>query len=923
MSFFAILETLLIGPLKLVFEIIFDISNRVIGHPGLAIVMLSMAMNVLVLPLYRRADAMQEAARDTEERLRAGVTHIKKTFSGDERMMILQTYYRQNNYKPLSALNGSVSLLLEIPFFLAAYQFLAHLEVLQGVSLGPIVDLGTPDGLLSLGGARINLLPLLMTGINVLASAIYLKGFPMKTKVQLYGIAAAFLVFLYKSPAGLVFYWTLNNLFSLAKNIFYKLKNPRKVLRILCACAGVLVAAAAFALPDGFNIKHRLFVLVVGLALMVPAILPLLLRVLPQRQSSEVPNGKLFTLGTVFLTVLVGLLIPSAYLASSPQEFIDMTQFHNPLWYLVSSLCYAGGTFLIWLRVFYWLASSKAKVVFDKLVWILCAVALVNYMFFGRDLGVISSTLQYVDGFGFSGKEQLVNLLVLAGLIPVLLWLVHRWKRGMAIVLLTAILALGGMSALNVASTARAVEWTREMAAEQQTDDTPQFTLSKTGQNVVVMMLDRAFGPYIPYLFNEKPELQAQFEGFTYYENTISFGRCTNIGVPVLSGGYEYTPVEMNRRSEEPLVDKHNEALLVMPRIFSENDFSVTVCDPVYANYSYVSDLSLYDAYPEIRAIRAEGSFTEPEQKADEITYNHRNFFCHSIMKIAPVCTQFIIYNGGRYNQASGGTWDYYTQATDGVSRATGMYSSFLRAYNVLAHLDDMTEITTEEEKTFLLMYNSTPHEIMLLQEPDYVPSKVVDNTQYDAENKDRFTLNGRTLASDNLTHMTHYQVNMAAMLQVGRWLDYLRANDVYDNTRIILVADHANVLRHNEDFAVDWEDEQVWIDAFCPLLMVKDFNSQEFTVSDEFMTNADVPTLALEAVVDNPVNPFTGKPINNLEKTAHDQIVTLTYDHNILLNNGNSYLPSAWASVKDNLWNKENWNFHLEETVLSEHVLP
>ena len=173
MSLLTILETLLIGPLKLVFEIIFTLANKFIGHPGLAIIVLSLIMNILVLPLYRRADAMQEEARDTEARLHDGVAHIKKTFSGDERMMILQTYYRQNNYKPTSALNGSVSLLLEIPFFMAAYQFLSNLEILNGVSLGPIADLGAPDGLLVIGGIVINILPVLMTLVNVISSALY------------------------------------------------------------------------------------------------------------------------------------------------------------------------------------------------------------------------------------------------------------------------------------------------------------------------------------------------------------------------------------------------------------------------------------------------------------------------------------------------------------------------------------------------------------------------------------------------------------------------------------------------------------------------------------------------------------------------------------------------------------------------------
>ena len=36
--------------------------------------------------------------------------------------------------------------------------------------------------------------------------------------MQLYTMALFFLVFLYTSPAGLVFYWTLNNLFSLRQD---------------------------------------------------------------------------------------------------------------------------------------------------------------------------------------------------------------------------------------------------------------------------------------------------------------------------------------------------------------------------------------------------------------------------------------------------------------------------------------------------------------------------------------------------------------------------------------------------------------------------------------------------------------------------------------------------------------------------------
>ena len=259
MSFIAIIETIFIGPLKLLFEVIFQLANRFVNHSGLSIIFLSLVMNILVLPLYRRADAMQEEARDIDAKLRDGVSHIKKMFSGDEKMMVLQTYYRQNNYKTTSALNGSVSLLLEIPFFMAAYQFLSHLELLNGAKFGPIANLGAPDGLIVIGGITINLLPVLMTFVNVISCVLYLKGFPLKTKIQLYGMALFFLVFLYNSPSGLVFYWTLNNVFSLVKTVFYKIKNPRKVLGILTSSLGVVMIVFGVFIYGTNFLKRKIF----------------------------------------------------------------------------------------------------------------------------------------------------------------------------------------------------------------------------------------------------------------------------------------------------------------------------------------------------------------------------------------------------------------------------------------------------------------------------------------------------------------------------------------------------------------------------------------------------------------------------------------------------------------------------------------
>ena len=917
MSFGEILSRLLLMPLQLMFEVIYMIANRVIDNPGMSIIVLSLVMNFLVLPLYKRADAMQEEERDMEMKLRDGVAHIKKTFKGDERMMMLQTYYRQNNYKPTYVLRGAISLFLEIPFFIAAYRFLSELPLLNGVTFGPIADLSKPDGLLVLGNFTINVLPILMTAINLVSCVIFTKGSSMKQKIQLYGMALFFLVFLYTSPAGLVFYWTLNNLFSLVKTIFYKIKNPGRILSMMFSAAGLLLIFYGVFFYPVPTAKRLTFFVVCGVLMQIPILYTLLKNKVQNRMNIDLgePNRNLFLAGGIFLSVLTGVLIPSAVINASPQEFIDINYYYHPFWFIGSAFCLAIGVFVIWAGVFYWLAKPSVKVLFDRGIWMLSGIAVVNYMFFGKNLGILNSELKYEQGLDFSFRAQVWNALVVMGVMILLYLVAQRWQKQILNFLVIFTIAVSGMSIYNMVNISKEITGAKEQV--EVNNKMPEFSLSKTGKNVIVLMLDRAVGPYIPYIFNEKPELKEQFSGFTYYPNTISFGGFTNVGTPALFGGYEYTPMEMNKRSEEALVSKQNEALKVMPVLFDESGFDVTVCDPTYANYQWIPDLSIYDEYPDIDCYITKGKFSDHGAKEVKIQNNKRRFFCYSIVKSVPLCFQELLYDQGNYNQSNDAseTYGIYSgQTLTGLTVADGLYDSFMDGYNVLDNLSEITEIEETEKNTFMFMTNDTTHDPMLLQTPDYIPVEHVDNTAYEQENQERFSLNGITLKMENDYQMTHYHANMASMLKLGEWFEYLRENGVYDNTRIILVADHGQRLDHADDFLLEDGMDRTF---FNPLLMVKGFDSKGFTTSEEFMTNADVPELATKEVIDNPVNPFTGKEISSSEKNAHEQYILLSYDWNTSVNNGKTFLPGRWYSVKEDMRDNRNWKLIEENGVL------
>lgn len=868
----SVLYTLIISPLELLFEVIFSIANRLIGNAGVSIIFLSLAVNFLVLPLYKRADELQAEERDIQTKMAARLKQIKATFKGDERFFMIQEYYRINHYKPVYALKSTVSVLLQIPFFIAAYNLLSGMQGLQGMRFGFISDLGREDAMFMAGNFPINVLPILMTLINVVSGIIYTKGHPIKEKVQVYGLAAVFLILLYRSPSGLVFYWLLNNVFSLVKNIFYKLKDPKKVLNIVLAVAGVALIISSLVRSD-LDVRQKILLSAGGVLLVLPLITGFIK--MKKKEKPVQKNTAVFVAGTIMMALFTGLFIPSAVINASVLEFVDFVQVANPVTYIINATLLAVGSWVLWGGVFYFFMSDRIKVLFSRVIWIICGVSVADYMLFGTKLGNMSSTLQYDIQPSFKLSEHLLNLLliaVIAVVFSILFAKIGKYVKYILVIGILAVFAMGFMNSANVVG-----DYTGFWLYSNPASDLLSIPLSTKGKNVIVFFIDRAMGTQAPYILNEKPELKEKFDGFTFYPNTISYGTTTLLGSPALYGGYEYTPERINERNTELLRDKQNESMKVLPVLFSKNGYSITINDPAFANYSLIPDVSIYSDYPDFHLTttinilnyfnwdKSNDRSKNIMKRVDDI--RNRNFFFFSLMKISPVTFQETIYNGGLYNEAvsisdsSDRSQAVFSivQSDFGPSRSKGYSMYFLNAYTALNHLSDMTVIKDSKEDTFLLMYNDMPHCPSLLKEPDYVPSADIDNTAYDAEMAGRYTLNGITMKMENYYQSSHYHANMATFLTLGQWFDYLREKGVYDNTRIILVSDHGRDLGQF-DIKCNGND----MEYFLPLLMVKDFNAKGFTVNEEFMTNADTPMLAMKGIIKDPVNPFTGKPMNS-----------------------------------------------------------
>ena len=203
---------------------------KMTGCHGLAIILLSLVVKVLMLPLVRLSDRWQREVNENKSLLHPHLTAIKKQYKGEEQHRRILAVHKELGIHPMYPLKTFLGCFIQIPIFFAAYHTLGENVSLSGVSFLWIKDLAEPDHFLTLPihliyfGNHLNLLPLLMTIITVVTAYLFKDAslsdtLVKKQKLNLYVMAGFFFVLFYTFPAGMVLYWTVNNVFALFKTI--------------------------------------------------------------------------------------------------------------------------------------------------------------------------------------------------------------------------------------------------------------------------------------------------------------------------------------------------------------------------------------------------------------------------------------------------------------------------------------------------------------------------------------------------------------------------------------------------------------------------------------------------------------------------------------------------------------------------------
>ena len=202
----------LLWPISKILFAILDGIHKIIGNWGWSIIMLTVLVKFALMWFSNKSYYSMAKMRAIAPRLAA-----LKEEHGDDRMKMSQEMmgiYKEEKVNPMA---GCLPILMQMPIFLALYWVLVEsVELRHAPWILWIQDLSAMDPWF--------ILPLLMGASMFIQQQLNPQPTdPMQAKVMKF-LPIIFTAFMLFFPAGLVLYWTVNNLFSMTHQYFVNKK---------------------------------------------------------------------------------------------------------------------------------------------------------------------------------------------------------------------------------------------------------------------------------------------------------------------------------------------------------------------------------------------------------------------------------------------------------------------------------------------------------------------------------------------------------------------------------------------------------------------------------------------------------------------------------------------------------------------------
>jgi len=188
--------------------------HRLTNNYGVAIILLTILINLVLLPLSLKSFASMKEMR----KLQSEMERIRKEFKSDPQKMNREVIelYRRHKVNPAG---GCLPMLLQLPIFIGLFMTLRSVIELRGAPfILWIKDLSLPDALpLPFGipyiGPTVNILPILMTAVTFLQQKV--SGSAGANQSMMFVFPIIMLFIFYNFPSGLVLYFVCGSLINI------------------------------------------------------------------------------------------------------------------------------------------------------------------------------------------------------------------------------------------------------------------------------------------------------------------------------------------------------------------------------------------------------------------------------------------------------------------------------------------------------------------------------------------------------------------------------------------------------------------------------------------------------------------------------------------------------------------------------------
>ncbi len=190
-----------------------------VGNWGWAIVVLTALIKLVFFPLSATSYKSMAKMRKVGPRMKK-----LKEQHGNDKMGFQRAMMEMYKREKINPLGGCMPILVQIPVFIALYWVLLASVEMRNASWYWIFDLSAPDDLLTRylpfdlpGGIVVGILPILMAVTMFIQTKLNpTPPDPIQAKVMMF-MPLVFSVMFIFFPAGLVLYWVVNNILSIAQ----------------------------------------------------------------------------------------------------------------------------------------------------------------------------------------------------------------------------------------------------------------------------------------------------------------------------------------------------------------------------------------------------------------------------------------------------------------------------------------------------------------------------------------------------------------------------------------------------------------------------------------------------------------------------------------------------------------------------------